>query len=35
MRLIAPPGKIVGGSIKFKGEELTGRVGRPNAGDPR
>jgi ABC-type dipeptide/oligopeptide/nickel transport system ATPase component len=22
MRLIAPPGKIVGGSIKFKGEEL-------------
>jgi peptide/nickel transport system ATP-binding protein len=23
MRLIAPPGKIVGGSIKFKGEELT------------
>ena len=23
MRLISPPGKIVGGSIKFKGEELT------------
>jgi ABC-type dipeptide/oligopeptide/nickel transport system ATPase component len=23
MQLIAPPGKIVGGSIKFKGEELT------------
>ncbi|HRH44350.1 MAG TPA: ABC transporter ATP-binding protein [Pyrinomonadaceae bacterium] len=23
MRLITPPGKIVGGSIKFKGEELT------------
>jgi len=23
MRLLAPPGKIVGGSIKFKGEELT------------
>jgi peptide/nickel transport system ATP-binding protein/oligopeptide transport system ATP-binding protein len=23
MRLVAPPGKIVGGSIKFKGEELT------------
>jgi oligopeptide/dipeptide ABC transporter ATP-binding protein len=23
MRLIAPPGKIAGGSIKFKGEELT------------
>jgi oligopeptide/dipeptide ABC transporter ATP-binding protein len=23
MRLIAPPGKIVGGTIKFKGEELT------------
>src|SRR6476469_7224422 len=23
MRLIAPPGKIVGGSISFKGEELT------------
>lgn len=23
MRLIAPPGKIVGGSIRFKGEELT------------
>ena len=23
MKLIAPPGKIVGGSIKFKGEELT------------
>ncbi|MEZ5425739.1 MAG: ABC transporter ATP-binding protein [Pyrinomonadaceae bacterium] len=23
MRLIAPPGRIVGGSIKFKGEELT------------
>ncbi len=23
MRLIAPPGKIIGGSIKFKGEELT------------
>jgi oligopeptide/dipeptide ABC transporter ATP-binding protein len=23
MRLIAPPGKIVGGSIKFKGEEIT------------
>ena len=23
MRLIAPPGKVVGGSIKFKGEELT------------
>src|SRR5258706_7688405 len=23
MRLISPPGKIVGGSVKFKGEELT------------
>ncbi len=23
MRLISPPGKIIGGSIKFKGEELT------------
>src|SRR5437868_7611388 len=23
MRLIAPPGRIAGGSIKFKGEELT------------
>lgn len=23
MRLVSPPGKIVGGSIKFKGEELT------------
>src|SRR5882724_264876 len=23
MRLISPPGKIVGGSIRFKGEELT------------
>src|SRR5438874_6181984 len=23
MRLISPPGKITGGSIKFKGEELT------------
>jgi oligopeptide/dipeptide ABC transporter ATP-binding protein len=23
MRLVAPPGKIVGGSIRFKGEELT------------
>src|ERR1700692_2270525 len=23
MRLISPPGRIVGGSIKFKGEELT------------
>lgn len=23
MRLISPPGKIAGGSIKFKGEELT------------
>ncbi|MGI8639200.1 MAG: ABC transporter ATP-binding protein [Pyrinomonadaceae bacterium] len=23
MKLIAPPGKIVGGSVKFKGEELT------------
>ncbi len=29
MRLIAPPGKIVGGSIKFKGEELK------NASDER
>lgn len=29
MRLIAPPGRIVGGSIKFKGEELI------NAGDKR
>jgi oligopeptide/dipeptide ABC transporter ATP-binding protein len=29
MRLIAPPGKIVGGSIRFKGEELT------RAGDER
>src|SRR5687767_4685228 len=23
MKLISPPGRIVGGSIKFKGEELT------------
>ena len=29
MRLIAPPGKIVGGSIRFKGEEIT------TAGDQR
>ena len=26
MRLISPPGKIAGGSIKFKGEELTTSV---------
>ena len=31
MRLISPPGKIVGGSVKFKGEELLTAQSRTNA----